>query len=123
MPGLPFNLDDLIHTRATETNRVEFKAAWDERIKLAVTHTICALANDLLNLNGGYIVLGIRTDQDGQAALPPAGLDHLNMEKIQKENLITHKFQPQLTGDRATEESAQRHERVEEPDQRVGSGG
>ena len=37
--------------------------------------------------------------------------------------LITHKFQPQLTGDRATEESAQRHERVEEPDQRVGSGG
>ena len=37
--------------------------------------------------------------------------------------LITHKFQPQLTGDRATEESAQRHERVEEPNQRVGSGG
>ena len=37
--------------------------------------------------------------------------------------LITHKCQPQLTGDRATEESAQRHERVEEPDQRVGSGG
>ena len=40
-----------------------------------------------------------------------------------KNYLITHKFQPQLTGDRATEESAQRHERVEEPDQRVGSGG
>ena len=40
-----------------------------------------------------------------------------------KNFLITHKFQPQLTGDRATEESAQRHERVEEPDQRVGSGG
>ena len=40
-----------------------------------------------------------------------------------KHYLITHKFQPQLTGDRATEESAQRHERVEEPDQRVGSGG
>ena len=37
--------------------------------------------------------------------------------------LITHKCQPQLTGDRATEESAQRHERVEEPNQRVGSGG
>ena len=42
---------------------------------------------------------------------------------LAKVNLITHKFQPQLTGDRATEESAQRHERVEEPDQRVGSGG
>ena len=40
-----------------------------------------------------------------------------------KSILITHKCQPQLTGDRATEESAQRHERVEEPDQRVGSGG
>ena len=43
--------------------------------------------------------------------------------EVAKGFLITHKFQPQLTGDRATEESAQRHERVEEPDQRVGSGG
>ena len=46
-----------------------------------------------------------------------------NFAKGSNKNLITHKFQPQLTGDRATEESAQRHERVEEPDQRVGSGG
>ena len=46
-----------------------------------------------------------------------------NFAKGSKKNLITHKFQPQLTGDRATEESAQRHERVEEPNQRVGSGG
>ena len=101
LPGLPFNLGDLIHTRATETNRVEFKAAWDEHIKLAVVHTICALANDLLNLNGGYIVLGIKTDQDGQAVLPPAGLDHLNMEEIQKEirgqcNRLDPTFQPVL---------------------------
>ena len=45
------------------------------------------------------------------------------VDELSKTILITHKFQPQLTGDRATEESAQRHERVEEPDQRVGSGG
>ena len=101
MPGLPFNLGDLIHTRATETNRVEFKAGWDEHIKLAVTHTICALANDLLNLNGGYVVLGIRTDQDGQAVLPPVGLDHSNIEEIQREirgqcNRLDPTYQPVL---------------------------
>ena len=33
--------------------------------------------------------------------------------------LIRMKFQPQLTGDRATEESAQRHERVEEPNREL----
>ena len=47
----------------------------------------------------------------------------ITIEDHAKHFLITHKFQPQLTGDRATEESAQRHERVEEPNQRVGSGG
>jgi len=36
MSGLPFNLDDLINTRAVEQNRVEFKGTWDEYIKVAL---------------------------------------------------------------------------------------
>ena len=56
-------------------------------------------------------------------AINPTYWRILQKALIIKIYLITHKFQPQLTGDRATEESAQRHEPVEEPDQRVGSGG
>ena len=66
---MPFNLDDVIHRRRIEDNRVEFKATWDDFIKVAVvTRTVCAFANDLLNLNGGYILLGNR--RRGRAAGP-----------------------------------------------------
>jgi ATP-dependent DNA helicase RecG len=81
--GMPFNLDDLIHRRSIEGNRVEFKATWDDRIKPAVVRTVCAFANDLLNLNGGYIVLGVE-EEGGRPILPPRGLDDLDLEEVQK---------------------------------------
>ncbi len=101
MSGLPLNLDDLLHTRAVESNRVEFKATWNLHIKLATLQTVCAFANDLLNLNGGYVVLGVRTGQDGAAILPPEGLQGLDVDKIQREirgqcNRIDPVYQPVL---------------------------
>ncbi len=68
---LPVGLADLIHARSVEDSRREFKATWDQNIKPAVVRTVCAFANDLQNLNGGYIVLGIETDQYGNPVLPP----------------------------------------------------
>ena len=85
MSGLPINLYDLVHRTSVEDNRVEFKATWDDQIKPKVTRTICALANDLLNLNGGYIVLGIETDSHGHPLLPPRGLAGLDLDVLQKE--------------------------------------
>jgi ATP-dependent DNA helicase RecG len=82
--GMPFNLDDLIHRRAIEGNRVEFKATWNRVIEPAVVQTVCAFANDLLNLNGGYVVLGIE-EEGGRPTLPPRGLDDLDLDLIQKE--------------------------------------
>lgn len=98
--GLPFNLDDLIHLRVFENNRVDFKATWDKPIKAAVIRTICAFANDLLNLNGGYIVLGIE-DNEGRPVLPPRGLEGINIESLQKEvrgscKRIKPEYQPVL---------------------------
>jgi len=81
---LPINLDDLIHRRAIEDNRTEFKAAWGTRVKTAVVHTVCAFANDLLNLNGGFIVIGIE-EHAGRAVLPPRGLEGSDIERLQKE--------------------------------------
>lgn len=98
--GLPFNMEDLIHHRAIESNRIEYKATWDNHIKAAAIRSICAFGNDLLNLNGGYIILGVEEDQ-GRPVLPPRGLDEFNLEKIQKElrgqcKRIQPEYQPVL---------------------------
>ena len=45
--------------------------------------TICAFANDLQSLNGGYVVLGVK-EEDGRAALPPAGLAPHQLAAAQK---------------------------------------
>lgn len=82
--GLPFNLEDLIHRRAIENNRVEYKATWDAHIRAAIMRSICAFANDLLNLNGGYIILGIEED-GGHPVLPPRGLDESDLDRLQRE--------------------------------------
>ena len=98
--GMPFNLDDLIHRRAIEGNRVEFKATWNHPIEPAVVKTACAFANDLLNLNGGYVVLGVE-EEAGRPILPPRGLDDLSLDEVQKEvygacKRITPDYQPLL---------------------------
>lgn len=80
---LPINLEDLIHARSVESVRLEFKKTWTEPILENVIRSICAFANDFLNLNGGYIILGIE-DTNGHPMLPPYGLEGQNLEEIQK---------------------------------------
>ena len=71
---LPINLDDLLHCRGVESERVEFKASWDPRTTGSqVLRTICTFANDYHNLNGGYVVIGVG-EWGGRATLPPSGL-------------------------------------------------
>ncbi len=81
---LSVRLDDLIHSRTVESVRLDFKATWNEAIRVATIKTIAAFANDFQGLNGGYIVLGIE-DRDGKPVLPPRGLDGLDLEEVQKE--------------------------------------
>lgn len=82
--GLPINLGDLLHLRAIEGNRVEFKATWDKKIAPSVVRSVCAFANDLLNLNGGYIILGVE-EAEGKPLLPPRGLGNMDIDRVQKE--------------------------------------
>ena len=42
-----------------ESDRIEFKQSWDPEASLK---TICAFANDIENLGGGYIVIGVREE-------------------------------------------------------------
>ncbi len=84
MKILPINLDDLIHARSVESVRREFKKSWSEQTLEQVVRTICAFANDFLNLNGGYLVIGLE-ERNGLPVLPPHGLEEANLDEIQKE--------------------------------------
>jgi ATP-dependent DNA helicase RecG len=46
---LPISMAMLLHGKAVEWERLEFKAGWNP---LNVLHTVCAFANDLHNLGG-----------------------------------------------------------------------
>ena len=85
MSHLPIQLDSLLHARTVESTRIEFKATWDEYIKESAVQTICAFANDLYNQNGGYVVVGVKSDNEGRAILPPRGLAGLNVDQLQLE--------------------------------------
>jgi len=99
---LPFNLDDLLHCRGVESERVEFKGSWNPGVTgPQVLSTICAFANDYHNLNGGYVVIGVE-ERDGRADLPPRGLSATQVEAAQKWirgrcNQIDPPYQPILS--------------------------
>ena len=74
MSNLRINLDDLLHVRTVESERIEFKATWDRKVTgYQVLKTICAFANDLRRHGSGYVILGV-AERDGRAQLPPKGL-------------------------------------------------
>ena len=54
--SIPINLEDLLHKRKIESNRIEFKKGWNPD---KIYRTICAFANDFDNIGGGYIVIGV----------------------------------------------------------------
>jgi ATP-dependent DNA helicase RecG len=99
---LPVNIENLIDNRGVENARVEYKASWDAATTgFQILKTICAFANDLQNLNGGYIVIGI-AEQNGRALLPPRGLDPDELDEIQKWirgncNRIDPEYQPVIS--------------------------
>ena len=89
--SLPINIKELIHGHCVEWERLEFKRGWNPE---DVIHTMCAFANDLNNWGGGYIVIGVETN-NGMPALPPVGLQQNQLDKIQNEVLeLGNRIQP-----------------------------
>lgn len=84
MSNLRINLDDLLHARTVESERIEFKATWDSKVTgHQVLKTICAFANDLRRHGSGYVVLGV-AEKDGHAELPPKGLTPEQMDEADR---------------------------------------
>ena len=80
---LPINIEDLLHRRTVESERIEYKEGWNPE---SILRTICAFANDFHNLGGGYVVIGV-AEHNGQPVLPPIGLLPEQIDAIQKELL------------------------------------
>ncbi|MCK5369517.1 MAG: putative DNA binding domain-containing protein, partial [Cyclobacteriaceae bacterium] len=89
--ALPINIEELVHGKAIEWERLEFKEGWNPE---EVIHTICAFANDINNWGGGYIIVGI-AEQNGMPVLPPKGIAQKELDRIQGEILqLSHQLQP-----------------------------
>lgn len=80
---LPINVEDLLNKQKIESNRIEFKAGWNP---VSIYHSICAFANDIDNLGGGYILIDVE-EEKGMAVRPVKGLEPTQLDKIQREML------------------------------------
>ncbi len=74
-----------------ESNRVEFKAGWNPA---SIYHTICAFANDIDNLGGGYIIVGVE-EENGMPKRPVVGIPTEQLDNIQQQMVgFNNQFAP-----------------------------
>jgi ATP-dependent DNA helicase RecG len=79
--SLPINIEDLMGNGVVESSRIEYKANWNPE---PILRTICAFANDLGNLGGGYIVVGVNAI-NGYPSLPIEGISKDSIDTINQE--------------------------------------
>ena len=81
--ALPISISELLKSRVVESARIEYKTNWNPD---PIVHTITAFANDIDNMGGGYIVIGV-SEENGYPQLPITGLEKDSVDRIQKELL------------------------------------
>ena len=75
--ALAINIEDLLNKQRIESNRIEFKKGWNPA---SIYHSVCAFANDFDDLGGGYILVGVDSDDDTGVAIRP--VEGVPIEKI-----------------------------------------
>ena len=75
--ALAINIEDLLNKQKIESNRIEFKKGWNP---VSIYHSVCAFANDFEDLGGGYILVGVDSDDDTGMAIRP--VEGVPVEKI-----------------------------------------
>ncbi|MDO5844787.1 MAG: putative DNA binding domain-containing protein [Methanocorpusculum sp.] len=89
--ALPVSIERLLSGNEVESTRKEYKLGWNPE---KILHTICAFANDIENLGGGYILLGVE-EKDGMPTLPVKGIDKHSIDTINKKLLnLCNKIEP-----------------------------
>lgn len=94
---LPINIQDLVTGKVVESERIEYKKGWNPG---SIYRSICAFANDIEEIGGGYIIIGV-AEQNGKPILPPIGIDDEQIDLIQREmiglnNLINPVYFPKV---------------------------
>ena len=68
--GIPVSIEELISPTSVESTRLEYKRDFNPS---PIIRTICAFANDIDNMGGGYIIIGVE-EQNGAPAFPITGI-------------------------------------------------
>lgn len=98
--GLPIDVHALLYQRGVESLRLEYKPDWNHVSGGQVLRTICAFANDLVNVNGGYVLIGV-DEEDGRPVLPVRGLPEGELDALQRQiqgaiNRIEPRYTPMI---------------------------
>lgn len=78
--AIPVNIDDLINHRVVESTRIEYKADFNPD---PIIRSICAFANDIDNMGGGYIIVGVE-ESNGAPVFPIKGIEQARIDGILK---------------------------------------
>ncbi|MDD7536536.1 MAG: putative DNA binding domain-containing protein [Bullifex sp.] len=78
--AIPININDLINGNTVESSRIEFKSDYNPN---EIIRTVCAFANDIDNMGGGYIVIGVE-EKDGSPVFPIKGIEKNRIDSILK---------------------------------------
>lgn len=78
--AIPVSIDALINQRIVESSRIEYKRDFNPD---AIIRSICAFANDIDNMGGGYIIVGVE-EENGAPKFPVAGIARERIDGIQK---------------------------------------
>lgn len=79
--AIPVNPVDLLEGDIVESSRIELKENFNPD---PITHTICAFANDIDNIGGGYLFIGVK-EENGIPVRPVTGLKKEKLDEIQLE--------------------------------------
>ena len=98
--ALAINIEDLLNKQKIESNRIEFKKGWNPA---SIYHSVCAFANDFDDLGGGYILVGVDSDDDtGMAIRPVEGvpvekIDGILQEMVSYNNKMSPYYMPRTS--------------------------
>ena len=79
--SITINIEDLLQQRIVESSRIEYKKDWNPS---TIIHSICAFANDIENIGGGYILIGVEED-NGIPKLPISGISKERVRQIERQ--------------------------------------
>ena len=98
--ALAISIEDLLKKQKIESNRIEFKKGWNPA---SIYHSVCAFANDFDDLGGGYILVGVDSDDDTGMAIrlvegvPVEKIDGILQEMVSYNNKMSPYYMPRTS--------------------------